>query len=187
MIGYVMQSLNSDTLDSRTVDEMAGLFESDFVPTHIRDASPEFYSRERFNRRMYDDYMLTPGFETVLIRKGTDLVGFVTAAHLTGTGWWDPLVTGRGDLDMTEDGTRTLAIFDLLVAEDHRGKRLASLLHAGVLAGRDVERISLLSSAPQQPAFSMFQRWKYEIVGRVQFEKSGPQFDLFLKPNRPTT
>ncbi|MEM8923944.1 MAG: hypothetical protein AAGD35_10620 [Actinomycetota bacterium] len=181
MLGYTLTSWDSTSLDTSMVETMGALYQRDFVPEEVRILAPDHYGTEQFRSRMHDHYITAPGFEAVTVHHRHDLVGFVTAAHLHGTGWWDPLIAPT-TIDTHEDGTRTLGIFDLVIANEHRGRRLASLLHAAVLAGRTVERVSLLSSLPQQPAFTMWQRWGYEIVGRVQFEPDGPVSDLFLKP-----
>lgn len=184
MKNYVTHSYGSESIGA-VVDKLAELYVADFVSEEIRSKAPDFYSADRFRDRMMNDYRHSPEFETVVVENLGTVCGFVTAANLIpNTRWWR-VVTSGGPDDTDETGARTLAIFDLMVAADHRGVGLASLLHAALLAGRAEERVTLLSSAPQQPAFAMWQHMGYEIVGRARPDDSGPELDLFLRATHP--
>jgi GNAT superfamily N-acetyltransferase len=166
------------------VDEMTNLYATDFVEPEIKKKTPDFYSEERFRSRVLEGYAVSPGFATVSAEVGGNLVGFVTAANIGPQGsWWKDATTSL-DIDTTEDGHRTVAIFDLVVRKDHRRRGVAFLLHKELLAPRTNERATLLSSEPQQPAYSIWLKWGYEVIGRSKPDPNGPELDIFLKSLR---
>jgi GNAT superfamily N-acetyltransferase len=182
-----MSSLSYETFDRQSlpkdvVESMASLYWEDFVDKELRDENPEFYSLERFHERVFEKYSPRPGFRVVICREEDSLVGFSTSSNLVhGSPWWSEVVPQLSKDEATEDGARTLAIYDLMVKKSYRGKKIASQLHSLALENTDVDRVTLLSSKPQQPAHSMWLNWGYEIVGQKKFA-SGPDLDVFIRP-----
>lgn len=160
-------------------DAMAILYSSDFIDSPDRETP--FYSQERFHERI-NNYVKLPGYQAIAAISGTELVGFIYGSTVRANGpWWKALVTPLPDDVTAEDGKRTLAIYDLLVARAWRGHGIASRLHANLLKGRKEERITLLSSEPQQPAYTIWLHWGYEIVAKAQPAPNGPVLDVFLR------
>ncbi len=164
---------------ARIVPEIAELYQKDFIPSLLKNKHSKFYSKEFFIERI-KNYSKSPFFEIITCSFGDEIVGFVTAANLrNGGNWWNS-ITNSSPIDTSENGLRTVAIFDLLVIKKHRGMGLAGLLHAALLTGRSVHRATLLSSPPQHPAFRMWQKWGYQIVGETNWSE-GPNLNVLLK------
>ena len=160
-------------------DAMATLFSSDFIDPPERDTP--FYSEERFHERI-NNYVKLPGYQAVIVQNGSELVGFVYGSNVRSNGpWWKALVTPLPDEVTAEDGQRTFAIYDLLVAKAWRGNGLASQLHTEILRDRTQKRVTLLSSEPQQPAYSIWLHWGYKIIANAQPAANGPVLDVFLR------
>ena len=173
---------DSKTITSEFIEEMALLYWEDFVEDSLRDKTPEFYSQSRFVERVSKYYVHRPNFRCITARSGEDLVGFVTAANLRDHDhWWeltDPDL--RKKYADAGNGHDILAIFDLLVKADYRDQSIASSLYQKLLSSVSVQYIILLSSKPQQPAYSIWKHWGYEAIATKRFEEDGPELDLFL-------
>jgi len=163
------------------LDELARLYAIDFVDPPLKGR--EFYSAERFRERVLDQYVKAPNFRIVIALASSAVVGFVYGCSLLeGSPWWNGLEEPLPK-DMTrETGGRTFALLDLLVARSWRGQGIASELHRRVLEGRPEERVTLLSSPPQMPAYAMWKHWGYEKVGQLKPAPDANTLDAFLKP-----
>lgn len=151
-----LNHLSADTV-GLLLDELAALYDSDFVEPDVKQANAEFYSRKRFFDRM-TNYASREGFDVVEARLGEELVGFVTAANLgPDTQWWAVVSPPLAEHVGRETGQRTVAVFDLLVARPHRGKGYSSKIHAELLRDRTEERATLLSAPTRQPAHTIWQ------------------------------
>lgn len=162
------------------ISAMAELYWTDFVPQELRQANPEFYSKPRFLKRM-KGYASRPFFRFITAHVGGELVGFTTTASLIPSStWWEEMTPKQPPEFYPEDGSRTLAIFDVLVKEDFRGHKIATELHRLSVKDITFQRVTLLSSKPQQPAFDMWLHFGYEIIGNKPMQ-NGPQLSVFLK------
>lgn len=82
-----------------------------------------FYQRERFNERL-TAYSSRPGWEAVVGYQGEEPVGYVFAVPLgEDTGWWSAEREPLAAKYVTEDGTRTLALNEILVRRQWRGAK----------------------------------------------------------------
>jgi GNAT superfamily N-acetyltransferase len=163
------------------VGELADLYERDFAPAALKALTPEFYSRDRFIERMAD-YEGSPRFALVVATIDDEVIGFLTAANMIpGTAWWKDIDPEPSAEFIREDNARTVAIFDLMVTPDQRGHGYASLIHEAFLKERTEERVTLLSSEPQQPAYAMWLHWGYKIIGSKATGDSGPRLDVFIR------
>lgn len=177
---FTFEEYNNTTITEKIINQMADLYWSDFIDPELRNKNPEFYSKERFFKRMVE-YGRTPHFRCIVCWEGEQIVGFITAANLQeGTSWWNNVKTELSTEDLQENSERTTAIFDLLVATSHRGKGIASQLHEQLVSGATSERITLLSSPPQQPAHQMWLNKGYQIIGQVSYN-NGPLLDVFIR------
>jgi GNAT superfamily N-acetyltransferase len=164
------------------LDRIGELYAAEFVPQEVKDKNPHFYSRERFNKRMVDGYMTNPTFRCVIATHEDRLVGFVYGCGLRPTAsWWKDLVTPLDEAFTKETGSRTLALFDMLVTGSYRGQGIAVELHRALLDGRPEERVTLLSSDWRKPAYEMWLHWGYKVVGQSQPDPNGPVLDVFVK------
>jgi GNAT superfamily N-acetyltransferase len=165
-------------------DELGDLYARDFVDEPLR--SMPFYSKQRFIERLTDDYIKAPNFRIVIARSGDRLVGFAYGCTLPSeTIWWTNVIDPLPDELTRETGDRTFVVIDLLVARPMRGRGVAARLHTKLLEGRAEERVTLLSSPSQQPAYDMWLRWGYHKVGDVRPARDSNILHVFLKPLRP--
>lgn len=145
-----------------------------------------FYQRDRFNERL-TAYSSRPGWEAVVAYHGEDPVGYVFAVPLDeNTAWWSAEKKPLPDGYMAEDGTRTLALNEILVRRPWRGshgKGTARALHEELLSQRQERRVTLLVN----PALSngrlkaVYESWGYKQVGSQQPFDDSPVFATMMR------
>lgn len=170
-----------DLAESR-LNELAELYEADFVDPPLKGMP--FYSARRFKERLTEQYLLAPNFKVVLaLGDKSQLVAFVYGCSLPASApWWKDVSPPLLPHVTRETGDRTFAILDMLVARDLRGQKIASGLHTRLLEGRTEERITLLSSPPQMPAYAMWLSWGYQKAGELKPEQDANVLHVFLRP-----
>ncbi|MFC0599321.1 GNAT family N-acetyltransferase [Streptomyces palmae] len=108
------------------------------------------------------------GMRLVLAREGADLIGFTFGYLLPAdTRWWQNVRQPLPQDFTREDGTRTFVIIELAVRRPWRRRGIAAALHARLLEGQGVERVTLTvrpepEAAPAQAAYAA---WGYRLVG----------------------
>ncbi|WP_130348443.1 GNAT family N-acetyltransferase [Herbihabitans rhizosphaerae] len=165
------------------VDRVAALYASDFSASE----SLQEYSanEERIRKKLLDDYSTDPRFKGENVPDPTfrivtvwsdqdEILGFVYGAALSyTTRWWANIHESLSAEFTQEDGRRTLALFDICVKADARGRGLASLLHASLLRGRIEARVTLQCSNERYPAYPIWRHWGYQKVGTTTSRKDG--------------
>lgn len=163
-------------------DQLADLFESDFFDPSIREIYLGVFTKERFRKKILEEYAGLRGFRIITAWAGDELVGFAYGSSLPPDSlWWKDVKETLSEEFVKEDGNRTFALFDFVVKSNLRGQGLGSQLHARLLEGRGEERVTLLSSEPQQPAYSIWQHWGYRKVGTSEPTKDGTILDVFVR------
>lgn len=121
-----------------------------------------------------------PGIRLVLARDGEDVVGFTYGYLLPAdTGWWTSIVDQELPQEFTrEDGTRTWVILELAVRKPWRRRGIAAALHAALLEGLEVERVSLTVRPEDEaaPAQSAYAAWGYRSVGTAHPWDDAPYY-----------
>jgi ribosomal protein S18 acetylase RimI-like enzyme len=164
----------------RYADQLTELYETDFVDPPFREST--FFSTEWFRETLLKEYVKASNFKIVTLWCDDKLTGFVYGCPLpSNTQWWKDVREPLSNEFIREDGHRTLALLDICVKRSLRGQKLASQLHARLLEGRDVERVTLLSSKGQQPAYSIFQHWGYRKIGTADPAQEGIAMDVFIR------
>lgn len=120
------------------VDQIVSLFESDFFDPTVDEGFTTVFNVDRFRRKLLDEYVTLSGFRMATASIRERLVGFVYGSNLlSGAAWWktirEPLPDGFTD----EDGKRTVALLDICVKRELRGKHIASRLHQSFLGGHN--------------------------------------------------
>jgi hypothetical protein len=146
----------------------------------------EFYSRERYEERL-NSYSSRPGWEAVIAYEGDEPAGYVFAVPLgPDTGWWSSMHEPLPEDYTREDGTRTLALNEILVRRPWRGahgRGTARRLHETLLAERTEQRVTLLVN----PALSggrlkaVYESWGYQEIGRQQPFADSPVFATMMR------
>jgi len=136
----------------------------------------------------YQVHAQRPGFRLVLARDGDETVGFTYGYHLApDTRWWKNLQDVQLPEAFThEDGRRTFVIIELAVRKAWRRRGIAAALHAQLLAGLDVERVTLtMRPEPEAaPAQSAYAAWGYRKVGVSHPWDEAPLYDCMIRKLR---
>ncbi|MEV4740456.1 GNAT family N-acetyltransferase [Streptomyces sp. NPDC049555] len=133
---------------------------------------------ERFRRQAR-----RPGFRLVLARAGEEVVGFTFGYRLPAdTTWWNGLLDPLPQDFTRETGHRTFAVIELAVRKPWRRRGIAATLHAHLIDGAGVERITLtMRPEPEAaPAQCAYRAWGYAKVGRSQPWDEAPVYDAMV-------
>ncbi|MER7166184.1 GNAT family N-acetyltransferase [Micromonospora sp. NPDC000207] len=128
--------------------------------------------------------MQRDGWDLVTATVDGELVGYIYGFPLpAGTGWWtgihEPVPVGFTD----EDGKRTFAISELMVAPDRRRRGIAKTLHDELLRGRREERATLLADPDNAPAQAAYRSWGWRTVTSLRPGwDHAPTFDVLMIP-----
>jgi len=146
----------------------------------------EFHSEDRY-RRQLAGHMQREGWDLVTATVGDELAGYIYGFPLPAqTMWWagihEPVPTGFTD----EDGKRTFAISELMVAPDRRRQGIAKTLHDELLADRNEERATLLADPDNAPAQAAYRNWGWQTVTRLRPGwEHAPTYDVLVKQISP--
>lgn len=143
-----------------------------------------FFSVDRFEGRL-TGHSSRPSWEAVVAYDGGEAAGYVYAAALPqNTGWWAHMLQPLPEADTTEDGTRTLALFEIMVRAPWRGTGLAHRIHEELLAGRTEERVTLLVEPGHPKVKALYERWGYQHIGDQQPFPDAPVYTTMLRALR---
>ncbi len=86
-----------------------------------------------------------------------------------------------------DDGRRTFAVIELAVRQAWRRRRIAAALHARLLDGLDVERVTLtVRPEPEAgPARAAYAAWGYRKAGVSRPWDGAPLYDCMLRERSP--
>ncbi|AUH41470.1 GNAT family N-acetyltransferase [Streptomyces sp. CMB-StM0423] len=131
-----------------------------------------------------------PGFRVALAVDGREeVVGFAYGFRLPpDTGWWRNLLRPPPAEFTAEDGQRTFAVIELAVRKPWRRQGVARRLHAALLDGLAVERVTLTvrpepEAAPAQAAYGS---WGYRKLGKSQPATTAPVYEAMVLQLRPS-
>jgi GNAT superfamily N-acetyltransferase len=143
-----------------------------------------FFSRERFDERL-TGHAARNDWEAVIAYKDGEPIGYAYGAALQpGARWWmfqlEPLPE-----DYTEEtGSRTLALFEIMVREPWRGSGYAQRIHEELLSGRKEERVTLLVDPRKESVKRMYERWGYEHIGDQKPFPDSPLYSTMVRQLR---
>ncbi|MGW3644972.1 GNAT family N-acetyltransferase [Streptomyces sp. NPDC000878] len=124
-----------------------------------------------------------PGFRLVLARDGVEVVGFTFGYRLPAdTRWWNNLLEPMPEDFTEESGERTFVVIELAVRKPWRRQGIAAGLHARLLDGLSVERVTLtMRPEPEAaPAQSAYVAWGYRKVGQSHPWDEAPFYDAMV-------
>ncbi|WP_219670412.1 GNAT family N-acetyltransferase [Streptomyces bambusae] len=123
------------------------------------------------------------GMRLIVARDGEDVIGFTYGYLLPAdTGWWSNL-DRELPVDFTrEDGARTWVILELAVRKPWRRRGIASALHAALLDGLDVERVTLTVRPEPEAAAAQaaYAAWGYRAVGTSHPWEGAPFYKAMI-------
>ncbi|MFI1148212.1 GNAT family N-acetyltransferase [Streptomyces sp. NPDC020817] len=143
-----------------------------------------FFSVDRFEGRL-TGHSARPSWEAVVAYDGGEAAGYAYAAPLPeNTGWWAHMLQSLPAVDTAEDGTRTIALFEIMVRAPWRGTGLAQRIHEELLAGRTEERVTLLVEPGHPKVRDLYQSWGYQHIGDQQPFPDAPIYATMLRTLR---
>lgn len=175
-------------IDYQRLDVAAATAKLDDLITcyaEIYDTGNEFDSPERF-RQQITGHMKAPRWEAVTANAHNtgELAGYIYGFALPpNTRWWNGLTTDTPLGFTDEDGTRTLAISELMVRARFRRRGIAAKLHQLLLADRPEQRVTLLVEPDADAAQAAYKAWGYEHVAQLRPSwDHAPLFDVLVRP-----
>ncbi|MEV0357528.1 GNAT family N-acetyltransferase [Nocardia sp. NPDC050697] len=128
---------------------------------------------ERFDAYTDPARSTATGFALVIATDGAEPVGQSWGWPLderAGAGWWRGLQLDDGDpADFTrEDGRRTFALSEIMVAKEQAGRGIGRALHDELLDGRAEQRATLLVDPVNDRAYERYARWGWSKAGTLR-------------------
>ncbi|MFD8937655.1 GNAT family N-acetyltransferase [Streptomyces sp. NPDC059578] len=145
-----------------------------------------FYDVERFDERL-TAYASRPGWSAVLGYEDGAAVGFAFGMPLgPDTRWWRSMTTPLPAGYTDETGTRTVALNEIVVRKQWRGRGVAQRIHQAWLERRTEERVTLLvnPAAGNGAVQAVYEAWGYAKVGEQQPFADSPVFASMTRPVR---
>ncbi|MEV5414122.1 GNAT family N-acetyltransferase [Thermopolyspora sp. NPDC052614] len=151
------------------------------VPPYADDP---FFSVETFADRLRATIELD-GFEAVIAKVGGQLAGYVYGPKLPATQpWWVALAEARPKaVDEAVWNGQVFWLRELMVCESFRSQGLGRRLHDAILEVRAEPYIALTCIVGNEPAYSAYLRWGYQILGRIKHAPESPLYDAMLFEN----
>ncbi|WP_424534412.1 GNAT family N-acetyltransferase [Sphaerisporangium viridialbum] len=108
------------------------------------------------------------------------------AYGLTMPGDWPSWVT-LGDARPQEvqeaaDAGQVFWLRELMVLPDHARQGFGRQLHDAMLALREEPWTALHCIVDNEPAYSAYPRWGYQVIGRIEASEDAPAYDVMLLP-----
>ncbi|UGT60236.1 GNAT family N-acetyltransferase [Nocardia asteroides] len=129
-----------------------------------------------------------PGFELLVLAVDGEPVGQAWGWPLgQRSGWWEGLTLDEAGAVLAEftreDGARTFAFSEIMIAVEHTGHGLARALHDELLRGRNEERATLLVNPDNDRAYARYRRWGWQRAGTLRPNwPDAPTFDVLVLP-----
>ncbi|GGZ95015.1 hypothetical protein GCM10010371_63620 [Streptomyces subrutilus] len=156
------------------------------VRHHDFGLNTEFNSRARFDERL-TAYSARPGWSAVMGYDDGEPVGFCFGVPLgPDTAWWSSMTTPLPEGYTVEDGTRTVALNEIVVRKPWRGSGVAWQLHEAWLAHRHEQRVTLLVNpeAGNGSVQAVYEAWGYSRIGEQQPFPDSPVYASMIRPVR---
>jgi len=162
-------------------DQIVDLYRRSYVERIAR--GDKFGRPEEFLRR-FDSYVTNPSFGVIVAAVDDLWVGQSWGWPLGATSrWWNGLQSNEGADFTHEDGHRTFALSEIMVAHDHTGHGIAHALHDRLLDDRREQRATLLVNPANTTARSAYLRWGWTKIGTLQPSWPGAAvLDAMIRP-----
>jgi ribosomal protein S18 acetylase RimI-like enzyme len=129
----------------------------------------------------FDRHSRKPGFRLVLAEDTGEAVAVGYGYRLpASTTWWSDVLEPVQPDVTAEDGTRTLAMFELGVTPSRRREGLGTRVHAALIADRPEQRVILNVHHAAAAAQAAYKAWGYRRVTVVIPWDSAPTYDVML-------
>jgi hypothetical protein len=173
-------------LDDLT-DDLRQTLTDVYAEVYADRLSDPFFDIPRFLERL-EGHTSRPGWEVVMGYAGGEPVGYAYGSPLPErTRWWAGMLKLLPE-EMTDEtgGTRTLALFELMVRQPWRKTGTAHSIHEELLSGRPEERVTLLVEPTHPKVKALYEAWGYEDIGDQQPFPDAPVYATMLRQLRTT-
>ncbi|MFI5955738.1 GNAT family N-acetyltransferase [Cryptosporangium sp. NPDC051539] len=166
-----------DTAGARAIQDQLFALYAEIYDDHLSDP---FYSVERFADR-FAGHSNRTGFRLVTGSIGGQLIGYAYGGPLAAaTRWWEGMREDVPADALTEDGSRTFALNEIMVLESWRRRGIAHSLHDTLLAGRPERRATLLVDPDNDPARTAYLSWGWRTLGHLQPFPDAPVYEALV-------
>ncbi|MET8014453.1 N-acetyltransferase [Streptomyces sp. NPDC005271] len=177
-----MEDLTIERRDAAGLAEIRSELLSVYADVYADRLGEEFHSVDRFDERLGWNTEV-PGFGAVIgYAAGTPVGCAFGCALQPGTRWWSGLRTPVPDEAVTETGSRTFALSELMVVERARGTGAAKQIHDELLRPRHEERVTLLVERAHPRVRARYEEWGYQWLGEVLPFPEAPWYDAMVLP-----
>jgi GNAT superfamily N-acetyltransferase len=141
-----------------------------------------FWSVQRYSQRL-DRHATMAGFSAVVAYANAEPIGFAYGITLPATTrWWATIQPPLTDPTFArEDGHRTFALFEVIVAAEHQGHGTGRRIHDHLLATRSEQRITTATHHGNTHARTTYTTWGYHHIGTRQPPPPAPLFDVYIR------
>lgn len=146
--------------------------------------SGPFYDVEQFNNRL-NMYATRPGWTAVIGFEEDEAAGFCFGVALASENrWWSPMINELPAEYTRENGRRTVALQEIVVRKQWRGRGVAWQIHQEWLHQRSEERVTLLvnPTAGNGSVQAVYEAWGYRKIGDQQPFPESPVFACMMRP-----
>ncbi|MFD3922862.1 GNAT family N-acetyltransferase [Streptomyces sp. NPDC058595] len=160
-----------------------------YAEVYAAELDSPFTRVERFAEGL-DSWSARPGWSCVTGVSGDgQIVGYAYGAPLPpGSRWWGGLLTDVPKETVTENGTRTYALSELMVRTPWRKTGAARQLHDALLSARAEDRATLLVDQGHPRVTALYESWGWTVLGDLRPRlPDAPLFHAMLKPLIPNT
>lgn len=159
------------------LDVVTGLYRT--THAEVIESDP-FLSVDRFLTRL-EGYRHSSGFELVIAYDHGEPAGLAFGyTLLSDAAWWDGLTTPVDSGLITEDGSRTFALNEIMVNPSRQRQGVAHALHSELMSHRSEQRATLLVRQDNTAAQAAYANWGYVSIGRLQPFPDAPVYDALV-------
>jgi ribosomal protein S18 acetylase RimI-like enzyme len=158
------------------VDELVN-----FYITIYGGTDDPFFGRDRY-RQQLTSHLGVRGWQLVTCRRSRELVGYTYGFPLpAGTSWWNGLLSSVPPAFTDENGRRTFAVSEVMVAAPYRRRGLARTLVDHLLSARPEPRATLLVEPTNHAAQAAYRSWGWRKAAEMEPDwPNAPRYDVLV-------
>lgn len=181
-----MDGLRLERRDARGLNEIRPRLLEVYAEIYADRLREEFHRVERFDERLGWNAEV-PGFGAVVGYLGDRPIGYAYGCTLQpNTRWWAGLRTPVASDVITETGSRSFALSELMVVHEVRGTGVARRIHDALLRERSEERVTLLVERDHPGVRRLYESWGYQWLGEALPFPDAPLYDALVMQLRGT-
>ncbi|MEV0982027.1 GNAT family N-acetyltransferase [Streptomyces sp. NPDC049915] len=175
-----MDGLRLERRDAESLNDIRPQLLRVYAEIYADRLQEEFHHVERFDERLGWNTEV-PGFGAVCGYLDGRPIGYAYGCTLQpDTRWWTGLRTPVAANVITETGSRTFALSELMVVQEVRGTGAARKIHDALLSDRSEERVTLLVEREHPRVRRLYESWGYEWRGEVLPFPDAPLYDALV-------